>query len=346
MGKKTWLAAVAATLAALTLAVATSAAPDAGATGYQILVDQAGHGQFTTVQAAIDSLPAQNHVPVTIVVDPGRYHEVVSVPAGKSHITLAGATGNPDDVTLTYENAASTPAPGGGTHGTEGSASVTIAADDFTATGITFENAAGPTAGQAVAVRTVADRIAFYRCRFLGHQDTLYLDATSKQDTDRVYLRDSEIAGSVDFIFGPATTVFEHDTIRSVGTGGYVTAASTQLTHPHGFLFTGSSFVSDSGPHTFYLGRPWHHLGDLLAVAQVTIRDSTIGAHIIDRPWTDMAGFSWAAARYYEYHNSGPGASVSLFRPQLSDVEAAHSTPADYLSSAEKWMPWTYPAGR
>jgi len=346
MRKRNWLAAGAVAAAGLAPILLTTAGTVAGAAEYRIVVDQAGHGQYPTVQAAIDSVPAANHLPVTIVVDPGSYHEVVSVPAGKSHLTLVGATGNPDDVTITYDNAASTPIPGGGSHGTEGSATVTVAATDFTASGITFENAAGPTAGQAVALRTVADRIAFYHCRFLGHQDTLYLDATSKQDTDRVYLRDSEIDGSVDFIFGPADAVFDHDTIRAVDSGGYLTAASTQLSHPHGFLFTGSTFVSDAPAQSFYLGRPWHHLGDLLAVAQVTIRDSWLGPYIKDRPWTDMAGFSWAAARFYEYRNSGPGASVSLFRPQLSDVDAARSTPADYLLGADRWMPWTYPAGR
>ena len=364
MARKQWLAAgacavavVAGSAVAVSVGSTVAASPaDAGATTSQkIVVDQAGTGDFTTVQAAVDSIPDGNQNPVAIVVDPGRYHELVSVPAGKTHITMAGATGNPDDVTITFDNASGTPIPGGGGagYGTEGSATVTLSANDFTASGITFENAFDPAAhpgvaSQAVALRTVADRIAFYRCRFLGRQDTLYLDATSKTDTDRVYVRDSEIAGTVDFIFGPATAVFDHDTINSLGPGGgYVTAASTQLSHPHGFLFTGSQFVNTNAPDGSYnLGRPWHHLGDTYAVAQVVVRDSVLGSHIKAEPWTDMAGWSWAAARYYEYHNTGPGASVSLFRPQLSDVEATRTTPADYLLGTDRWIPWTYSEGR
>lgn len=339
----------------LTASIVT-AATRAGASSTLLVVDQSGKGDYTTVQAAIDAAPAGSLHPVTIIVDKGTYHEVVSVPASKPNIHLIGATGTATDVVITYDNSAGTPTSGGGTYGTEGSATMTVNGDGFLADGLTVENAfdeaahAAQDGHQAVALRTVADRAAFYNVRVLGNQDTLYLDATAKTDIDRVYFRDCYVAGDVDFIFGPATAVFDHTTIEALdrgaaagtGTNGYITAASTQLAHTYGFLITDSKVVSGASDKSFYLGRPWHHSGDPLAIAQVVVRDSWLGAEVKDRPYSGMSGWSWVAARYDEYHNTGPGAGVSLFRPQLTDEQARQYTRAGYLNGADHWTPWAY----
>jgi pectin methylesterase-like acyl-CoA thioesterase len=344
------LAASATALAALAALAVLPSGASAAPRLLRVAAD--GTGEYRTLQSAIDAVPAGNRGPVTILVAEGTYREVVSVPAGKPHIRVLGATGAPEDVIITYDNAAGTPMPGGGTYGTAGSATVTVAADDFTADGISivnaFDAAANPgVAAQAVALRTVGDRIALYHVRLLGHQDTGYLDAPTTADTDRVYLRDSTIAGTVDFIFGGAVAVFDHDTIDGLDRGssttnGYVTAASTQLRQRYGFLFTGCTFTSTARQATYYLGRPWHHSGDPLAIAQVVVRDSWLGAHIKDEPWTDMSGWSWVAARFDEYRNAGPGAGTGLFRPHLSNRDAVGYTAAAYLTGTDGWMPWTY----
>jgi pectin methylesterase-like acyl-CoA thioesterase len=338
--------------AAAALGCVTLAAPAAHAGPRVLRVAADGTGDYRSVQAAVDAVPAGNTRPMTILVARGVYREVVNIPADKPDITLHGATGDPDDVVITYDNAAGTPTPGGGTYGTAGSATMTVNAHDVTAEGISivnaFDAAANPgVAAQAVAVRTVGDRIAFYRTRILGHQDTLYLDEADPTVTARVYLRDSYIAGTVDFIFGGAVAVFEHCTVDgldrgSTTTNGYITAASTQLHQRYGFLLTHSTFTSTALPRTYYLGRPWHHSGDPLAIAQVVIRDSALGVHIKDQPWTDMSGWSWVAARFDEYRNTGPGAGVSLFRPQLSAAAAADYSPAAYLTGSDHWAPWTH----
>lgn len=63
--------------------------------------------------------------------------------------------------------------------------------------------APGAIGKQAVAFRISADTAAFFGCRFLGAQDTLY------DHLGRHYYKDCYIEGSVDFIFGNGLSLFE-----------------------------------------------------------------------------------------------------------------------------------------
>ncbi|MDQ0063000.1 pectin methylesterase-like acyl-CoA thioesterase [Paenibacillus harenae] len=65
-------------------------------------------------------------------------------------------------------------------------------------------------AGQAVALYANADRLIARDVSLLGHQDTLYAN------NGRHYYVDSYIEGTVDFIFGNATAVFENSEIHSL----------------------------------------------------------------------------------------------------------------------------------
>ena len=55
-----------------------------------------------------------------------------------------------------------------------------------------------------MALRTAGDNIAVYQCSIKGYQDTL-LTAYGQQ-----FFRESEIYGTVDFIFGDANFVFQN----------------------------------------------------------------------------------------------------------------------------------------
>jgi pectin methylesterase-like acyl-CoA thioesterase len=346
------LAAVSA-LALASVPITANAAPaegNGGGHGATLYVAQDGSAPYSTIQAAVDAVRAGNTMPVTIVISAGTYVGTVDVPADKPKISFVGATGDPADVVITENHYAGMPDPSGNGYGTEGSATMTVEANDTTIDGISVANAYDPVlhrndpGGQAVALRTTGDRIALYNDRVTGRQDTLYLDTPTPTATARVYVRDTYVAGTVDFIFGGATAVFDHDTIDSVD-GGYVTAANTELDNPHGFLFTNSSFVGEAGKGSVALGRPWHHTGDPAPFASVVVRNSKIGAQIADHPWTGMAGWSWVSARYYEYDNSGPGATSgpdNLYRPQLTDQQAKDYTPQKYLSGSDHWAPWGY----
>jgi pectinesterase len=153
-----------------------------------------GSGQFRTVQAAIDAVPNQSAVPIIIQLKSGIYHEKVVVPTLKTHLVLRG-----DDAAstiITYSdhsgaNGISTPT----------SYSVLVQAADFTAENVTFENAAGYTAGQAVALHVEGDRAIFRHCRMVGNQDVLFLAAGgSRQYYQDCYIEGTTLAPALGFL--------------------------------------------------------------------------------------------------------------------------------------------------
>ncbi|WP_410565411.1 pectinesterase family protein [Amycolatopsis sp. cmx-4-61] len=326
--------------------LASLTAPPAGAAAANVVVAKDGSGNYTTVQAGINAVSAGG----TVSVKPGTYREVISVPSGKTGLTLRGTTGKAADVVVDYDNASGTKKPDGSTYGTSGSATATIAANGFTASALTFRNsfdrAAHPEIKdtQAVAVKTTGDKMVFDNVTFLGHQDTLYADTAAVGTVGRQYYRNCSISGDVDFLFGRATAVFDRATITALDRGsssnnGFLTAASTRRSNPYGFLIAGSRVLSSAAAASFYLGRPWHPSGDVDAVAQVLIRETSLPAAIKPAPWTDMSGFSWKDARFSEYRNTGPGAGTGADRPQLPAAQAGNYTAQKYLAGSDGWNP-------
>ncbi|MEU9226211.1 pectinesterase family protein [Streptomyces massasporeus] len=329
------------------LGTVTTAASTKAVAATTLTVAQDGSGQYRTVQAAVNAVPANNPSRVVIAVKPGTYRELVKVPSNKPHVTIQGTGGSRKDTTIVYNNAAGTPKPGGGTYGTGGSATVAVEADDFQARNLTISNDFDEKANQsldghqAVALRTAADKVFLDGIIVSGDQDTLLLDTASKDRLGRVYVANSYVIGNVDFIFGRATAVVDKSVItlkkRWNGTSaGYVTAPSTAANRK-GFLIANSTVNGDVSAGTFYLGRPWHAGGDASLDPQTTVRNTSLSSAIKSAPWTDMSGFSWKDDRFAEYKNSGAGAGpASSNRPHLTDAQAANQEVADWLAG---WTP-------
>ena len=192
---------------------------------YDFVVAKDGSGDFLTVQEAINAVPDfRKNKRTTILVRPGEYKERVIVPECKINISLIGQTG----AVITNDGYASKLNSLGDPMSTSGSSTCYIYAPDFYAENITFANTAGRV-GQAVACFVSADRAYFKACRFLGNQDTLYTYGKGC----RQYYEDCYVEGTVDFIFGWSTAVFNRCTIHSLGQG-YLTAPSTDKDQKYG----------------------------------------------------------------------------------------------------------------
>lgn len=276
---------------------------------YDFIVAKDGTGNYQTVQEAINAVPDFRKARTTILIKAGTYKEKLVLPKSKSDVTFIGEDAS--KTILTYDDYASKKNRFGEEMGTTGSTSFYVFGDDFTAENITFENSAGPV-GQAVAVRVDADRVVFIDCRFLGFQDTLYPFG----EKSRQYYRNCYIEGTVDFIFGWSTAVFEDCTIFCKK-GGYVTAASTLETTPYGFVFLNCRITGDAPEHSFYLGRPWR------PYAKTVFIDCFLDKHIRPEGWHNWDKPDAEKTAYYaEYRSTGPGANPKARAPwthQLTD---------------------------
>lgn len=267
------------------------------ASAQKITVAQDGSGDYKTVQAALDAVPAGNEKPVSIFIKKGRYREVVIVDARKNFVTLVGE--DKEKTILSFDNHAGTRLSDGDTLNTWTCASFFVYGNDFHAENITFENKAGFTAGQAVALRVEGNRASFKNCNIEGFQDVLFLSGSGvKHFFDNCY-----IEGTTDFIFGAATAVFKNCHIHSKK-NSHVTAASTNSIIPFGFVFFNCRLTADSTVNKVSLGRPWS------PTASVTYINCWLGSHIIAEGWNNWKNpANEATARYAEYNSMGPGAN-------------------------------------
>lgn len=321
--------------------LAVSAGPAVAAGSSTVAAD--GTGNFKTVQAAVDAVPANNAGRFTISIKKGTYRETVTVPANKPFITLTGLGAAPQDVVIANNRSAGTLRSDGTKYGTFNSASVFVNGHDFAASNLTIANTFVETAGgsdqQAVAMNITADRAVFDRVRLLGNQDTLLVNKGA-----RMYVKRSYVEGDVDFIFGAGVAVFDGSEIHTLSRGstsnnGAVTAASTPPGQKYGLLFNNCTLTSNAPAKSVYLGRPWHPSSDPNTNPEAVFKGSSLGAHVRADPWTDMSGYSWKDARFFEYANTGAGAGVNVNRPQLTAAQAGDYTPQKALAGSDGWNP-------
>ncbi len=358
-------------------------------------------GAYKTVAAALGAsgVPAgaSAAAPNRIYFAPGIYDTAkvtgVTLVNTRNNIALVGLSGNPDDVviTSTLDAAHNT---GSATIGTTGSSSLQLRGHNVTGLDITFANstptpyivnvshqtispAGVTTTGQAqttnspaVALKLQGDQQAFRNCKFLGYQDTLYVNG------GRAYFEDCYVTGDIDFIFADGAAVFKNSQINMGGDhpGGVITAASTDKRTSNGIVFLDCTITGDSvrgnpiidpqsaananGPanNNMYLGRPWGWQqagGDASTVFINTKMDDSVravgwlnwNANELNAANGKNDGDPGRDTRYAEFNSMNSAgmplnvASRTAWSNQLTAAQAADYTVAN-LFSFEPQFAW------
>lgn len=292
---------------------------------YIFTVAKDGSGEYASIQGAIDAMRVYPLAPITLYIKNGVYNEKIELPANNTDVTFIGE--NVDSTIITWNDYS-----GKGKHTTFTSYTAKISGNRFRAENITFENSAGPV-GQALALYVDADKAVFRNCKFLGNQDTIFTGG----EQSRQLFTDCYIEGTTDFIFGPATAVFEHCTIRSK-TNSYITAASTTFGKQFGFVFINCIIIADSSVNKLYLGRPWR------ANAKTVFINSDLPKAIAPEGWNNWGNAeNEKTALYAEYKNTGNGAKTDKrvkWSKQLTDSQVRQYTlPNIFSISSNKSEP-------
>ncbi|XP_057517766.1 probable pectinesterase/pectinesterase inhibitor [Amaranthus tricolor] len=269
------------------------------------VVAQDGSGQFKSIVDALKAHPGRNiQGRYVIYVKAGIYREDVWIGKEQPNVFMYG-----DGPTRTVVTGSKSFAKGFQTSKT---APFNVEGMGFFGKDMGFQNTAGPSGHQAVALRVNALQAVFHNCWFDGFQDTLYVQGGSQ------FFRDCQIAGTIDFIFGNGATLIQNSRILAKKCDpnqmNLLTAqGGVSANEPTGIVIQGCEVLPDRElfPLRFklktYLGRPWkpyaktlfleNMMGDLIQPAGY-------------EPWAGNANIG--TAFYGEYANRGPGANTAM----------------------------------
>lgn len=304
-----------------------------------IVVSKSGNGTVRTIAEAIKKAPDHSSRRFIIYVMAGRYEENnLKVGKKKTNIMLIG-----DGRGKTVITGRKSVADGMTTFHT---ASFAASGARFMARDITFENYAGPSKHQAVALRIGADHAVVFRCNILGYQDSCYVHS------NRQFFRECDIYGTVDFIFGNAAVVFQKCNIYARKPMDQQKNTITAQNRKDPNQNTGISIhdcrilpapdlAPVKGSVQTYLGRPWK------MYSRAVYMLSYMGDHVDPHGWLEWNGdFALDTLYYGEYMNYGPGAAIGQrvkwpgYRVITSNVEANRYTVAQFISGSS-WLPST-----
>ena len=318
---------------------------------YDAVVAQDGSGDYQTLQAAIDKAPAGRAKPWLIFVKNGRYNEHIDIPATKPHLHIIGQD---RDQTVIYDNRL---CGGENAYSVDPGATVVVKGTDTFFENITLENSygyeklAGP---QALALNTVADRVAMNNVALLSYQDTWI---TSSSSTARHYIKNSLIEGAVDFIYNNGDVYLDGDTIQiNRPSGGYIVAPRHTADTKWGYVFQNNIIRPRKGIDVtdVWLGRPWHDQPKTVYINTQTF------INIPAKGWYNTMGglpVLWAEYNtvdkdgnpvdlsqretYYYYIDSNTGEKHEVFNVKntLTAEEAAQYTIKNVCGGDDNWQP-------
>ena len=320
------------------------------------IISKDGTGDFTSIQQAVDAVPAGNRSPVILLVRMDTWHEKVII--NKDNIRLIGEAR--DRTVITNSGCAKDLGPDGREKGTFLSYTLLVTGDNVEVENLTIRNDAGDgsVVGQAVAVYAAGDRGMWRNCRMIAAQDTLFCGPTMPKVAKdalprlipegvisvgdcplvlgRQYFEDCWIQGDVDFIFGPYRCWFERCTLYMNRRGGWYTAANTPESAPYGMVFHRCRLTGECSEGEAYLGRPWR------AYARTVFLHCEMDECVSPQGFADWEGGCSITDRCGEYGTTGARADQSRRHPKqkrLTDAEAAVLTIPEVLGGYDQWRP-------
>ncbi|URD82851.1 pectinesterase, partial [Musa troglodytarum] len=284
---------------------------------------------------AVAAAPNNTDTRFVIYVKAGAYFENVEVGKSKTNLLLFG-----DGIGKTVVKASRSVVDGWTTFR---SATVAVVGDGFLMRDITIENAAGPSKHQAVALRVGADLSAFYRCSFVGYQDTLYVHSL------RQFYRECNVYGTVDFIFGNAAVVLQNCNLYArkplpnqqnifTAQGREDPNQNTGISIQRCKVAAAADLIPVQANFSTYLGRPWKEY------SRTVFMQSYLDSLISPAGWLEWNGsFALSTLYYGEYMNRGPGSNTSSrvawpgFRVIGDAAEASNFTTAAFVQG-DQWL--------
>ncbi|XP_054821491.1 pectinesterase/pectinesterase inhibitor PPE8B-like [Prosopis cineraria] len=310
-----------------------------------VVVAADGTGNYTKVMDAVLAAPDYSMKRHVIYVKRGVYTENVEIKKKKWNLMMIG-----DGMDATIISSNRSFVDGWTTFRT---ATFAVSGRGFIARDMGFQNTAGPEKHQAVALRSDSDLSVYYRCGIYGYQDSLYTH------TMRQFYRECKISGTVDFIFGDATAVFQNcQLVAKKGLANQKNTITAQgrkdPNEPSGFSFQFCNVSADSdlvpwlNSTQTYLGRPWK------SYSRTVFMQSYMSEVVRPEGWLEWNGdFALDTLYYAEYLNYGAGAAPEKrvkwggYRPLNDSSQAANFTVARFIEG-NLWLPSTgvtYTAG-
>ncbi|KAF3684047.1 putative pectinesterase/pectinesterase inhibitor 32 [Capsicum annuum] len=304
-----------------------------------------GTGNFTRIKDAIEAAPQLSTKKFVIYIKRGVYNEYVEISKKKWNIMMIG-----DGIDVTVISGNRSFIDGWTTYR---SATFAVKGQGFIARDMTFENTAGPEKHQAVAFRSDSDLSVLFRCAVRGYQDTLYAHSM------RQFYRDCIITGTVDFIFGDSTAIFQNCQILArkglpqqkntiTAQGRKETAETTGFSIQFSNISGEQDLLASLNSTFTYLGRPWK------TYSRTVIMQSYMSSVIRPQGWLEWNGNVSLDTLYYaEYENYGPGAGFGarIKWPGyhlLNDSSQANNFTVAQFILGNSWLPPTgikYTAG-
>ncbi|KAH7354433.1 pectin lyase fold/virulence factor [Plectosphaerella cucumerina] len=287
-------------------------------------------GQYTTLQAAIDSISTSSTATTTIFIQPGTYNGQVTIPKLSGKLIIYGYTADDQSHAanrVTLQNTLSAAQAGSN----DLSATLRALTNNFALYNVNVVNGFGR-GSQALAISANGEYQGYYGCRFVGYQDTVYVNRPHH------VFKNCYIEGATDFIFGNNGNVWFENNDLAINGAGYITASGRNAADAYWYVINNSRVFAKPGVSlaagATVLGRPWR------PYARVVFQNTNLSNVVNGVGWSAWGDQPTANVYYGEYGNTGAGASgtrVSWAR-KLSSAVSINTILPNYTS----WVDMAY----